>query len=178
MLIMEMWLRGRKNPLRVHGLRHCVERNEKLMIAYEWDQWPGLYPVSFHAVDDNQMMVLENEDYRITAVPVKHFLPTMGVRVVDKATGRVLAYSCDTEPCPAVLDLSANVDLLIHEAAGAGPGHTSAAQAGEIARQAGAKRLALIHYPGEKDTSRLAPDAQAAFGGPVTLTQDFMELDF
>jgi ribonuclease Z len=179
MLIMEMWLRGRTGPLRVHGLRHCVERNEKLMIAYEWDQWPGLYPVSFHAVDDHpEMLVLENEDFRITAMPVKHFVPTAGLRVVDKATGHVLAYSCDTEPCPADLQLAANADLLLHEAAGKGPGHTSAAQAGEIAVEAKAKRLALIHYPGEKDTSHLVPEAEATFGGPVTLAEDFMVLEF
>ena len=179
MLIMEMWLRGRKNPLRIHGLQHCVSRNENLMIAYEWDQWPGLFPVTFHAVDhEPEMLVLENEDYRITAVPVKHFLPTIGLRIVDKATGRVLAYSCDTEPFPGVLQLAAHADLLIHEAAGEGPGHTSASQAGEIAAEAKAKRLVLIHYPGEADTSQLVPEAAATFGGPVTLAEDFMVFEW
>ena len=179
MLIMEMWLRGRKNPLRIHGLQHCVSRNENLMIAYEWDQWPGLFPVTFHAVDhEPEMLVLENEDYRITAVPVKHFLPTIGLRIVDKATGRVLAYSCDTEPFPGVLQLAARADLLIHEAAGKGPGHTSASQAGEIAAEAKAKRLVLIHYPGEEDTSQLVPEAAATFGGPVTLAEDFMVFEW
>ena len=179
MLIMEMWLRGRKNPLRIHGLQHCVSRNENLMIAYEWDQWPGLFPVTFHAVDhEPEMLVLENEDYRITAVPVKHFLPTIGLRIVDKATGRVLAYSCDTEPFPGVLQLAARADLLIHEATGKGPGHTSASQAGEIAAEAKAKRLVLIHYPGEADTSQLVPEAAAAFGGPVTLAEDFMVFEW
>ena len=179
MLIMEMWLRGRKNPLRIHGLQHCVSRNENLMIAYEWDQWPGLFPVTFHAVDhEPEMLVLENEDYRITAVPVKHFLPTIGLRIVDKATGRVLAYSCDTEPFPGVLQLAARADLLIHEATGKGPGHTSASQAGEIAAEAKAKRLVLIHYPGEADTSQLVPEAAATFGGPVTLAEDFMVFEW
>jgi len=179
MLIMEMWLRGRKNPLRIHGLQHCVSRNENLMIAYEWDQWPGLFPVTFHAVDhEPELLVLENEDYRITAVPVKHFIPTIGLRIVDKATGRVLAYSCDTEPFPGVLQLAARADLLIHEATGKGPGHTSASQAGEIAAEAKAKRLVLIHYPGEADTSQLVPEAAAAFGGPVTLAEDFMVFEW
>ena len=65
------------------------------------------------------------------------------------------------------------------EAAGAGPGHTSAAQAGELARSAGAQRLALIHYPvAPAEPARLVAEAQAAFGGPVTLTEDYMRLDW
>jgi len=77
-----------------------------------------------------------------------------------------------------VLQLAARADLLIHEAAGKGPGHTSASQAGEIAAEAKAKRLVLIHYPGEEDTSQLVPEAAAAFGGPVTLAEDFMVFEW
>jgi len=99
--------------------------------------------------------------------------------VEDKETGRVLAYSCDTEPCPEVLKLAAGAELLIHEATGHGPGHTSAAEAGTAARAAGAKRLALIHYLTDgADTSRLVPEAVKTFGGPVTLAEDFMVLEF
>lgn len=180
MLIIEMWLRKRTKPLRIHGLRHCIERTQKLMIAYEWDQWPGLYPVSFHYVEDNAGgLLLDSADFRITAVPVKHFVPTIGLRVEDKAAGTVLGYSCDTEPCPGVRQIAAGVDLLLHEAAGKGFGHTSAAQAGEVAAEAGAKRLVLIHYPtGGADTSHLVPEAAATFGGPVTLAEDFIVLEF
>jgi ribonuclease Z len=180
MLIIEMWLRKRTRPLRIHGPRHCVERIEKLMAAYEWDSWPGLYPVSFHSVEDQTGgLVLDRADLHITAVPVEHFLPTIGLRVEDKEKGTVLGYSCDTEPCPAVRKLAAGADLLIHEAAGKGPGHTSAAQAGEIAREVGAKRLVLIHYPTNgADTSHLVPEATQTFAGPVTLAEDFMVLEF
>jgi len=179
LFIMDMWLRGRRRPLRIHGLRHCVERTEALMNAYEWRQWPDLYPVSFHAVEPvEDTLLLDSEDFRITAWPVVHFLPTVGLRVLDKKTGRVVAYSCDTEPGPHVERLAAGADVLIHEATGAGPGHTSAAQAGQLARAAAAKRLVLIHYPtGGADLSHLAPQAQATFGGPVALAEDFMVVD-
>ena len=52
-----------------------------------------------------------------------------------KKTGTSLAYSCDTEPCTAVVDIARDVDILLHEATGAVTGHSSAAQAGEAARQ-------------------------------------------
>ena len=180
MLIMEMWLRGRGEPLRIYGTTHCLERVEMMMKAYDWDTWPRLFPITFIPVDEREgAPVLENDDFRIFAAPVKHFVPTIGLRVEDKHTRQTLAYSCDTEPCPGDMWLAQRADVLIHEAAGKGFGHTSAGQAGEIAREAGAKKLVLIHYCVDgKDLSTLAPEAEAAFGAPVTLAEDFMELEW
>ncbi|MGH2521389.1 MAG: MBL fold metallo-hydrolase [Anaerolineales bacterium] len=179
MLIMELWLKGRKKPLRFYGLQHCLARIENLMKAYDWDSWPGLFPILFHPVEEQERApVLENADFYIVASPVQHFVPTIGLRVTDKRTGRSLAYSCDTQPCPAAHNLANGVDLLFHEAAGAGFGHSSAMQAGLVAREAWAKRLVLIHYPtGGQDTSRLASEAETAFGGPVLLAEDLMALE-
>jgi ribonuclease Z len=179
-LILEMWLTGRKRPLRVHGLAHCVERMEQLMAAYGMSDWPTLYPVTFQTVEARAGgRVVETADFLVTASPVQHMVPTLGVRIEDKETGRVMAYSSDTHPCAAVADLAQGADLLIHEATGEHPGHSSAAQAGETARQAGAKRLALIHYVvGQADPARLVPQAAATFGGPVTLAEDFGKLEF
>jgi ribonuclease Z len=75
--------------------------------------------------------------------------------------------------------LARDADILIHEAAKNTPGHSSASQAGEIARQAGAKRLVLIHYrPAPHKFDRWVQEASATFGGPVELAQDFGEYDF
>lgn len=180
MLIMEMWLRGRQTPLRLHGLRHCMERMENLMLAYDQATWPNMFPVTYHVIaEHDHAPVLDNADFIIRATPVKHFIPTMGLRLTDKATGRVLAYSCDTEPCPGALTVAADVDMLIHEAAGAGWGHSSAAQAGKVAQTARAKQLVLIHYrTGGADTSQLVSEAQTAFSGPVMLAEDLMTLEW
>lgn len=180
MLIMEMWLRGRKTPLHLHGLPHCMERMEKLMQAYDQATWPNLFPITYHVVaEHDHAPVLDNSDFTITATPVKHFIPTLGLRVTDKATGRVLSYSCDTEPCPGDMTLATGADMLIHEAAGAGWGHSSAAQAGEVAQEAGAKQLVLIHYrTGGADTSQLVSEAQSTYTGPVTLAEDLMTLEW
>ena len=74
-------------------------------------------------------------------------IPTIGIRVECKKPGRVLAYSCDTEPCEQTVRLSEGADILIHEAGGASFGHSSAEQAGEIAAKAEVGKLYLIHYP-------------------------------
>lgn len=68
--------------------------------------------------------------------------------------GRVLVYSGDTEPSEDTARAAAGCDLLIHEATfaeedaerAARTGHSTARQAGEIARRAGVARLVLTHF--------------------------------
>lgn len=179
-LLNNMWMLGRQRPLRVYGLHHCLNRVEDVMLMFTWDEWPDFFPVAFHKIleRDNQLL-LENADFRLTSWPVKHYVPTIGVRIENKRTGFITAYSCDTAPTPAVIDLAMDADLLIHEAAGAEPmGHSSARQAGEMATAAGVKRLVLIHYPvfgrdGALDTSGLVAEAARTYQGPIELAQDF-----
>lgn len=179
-MLMHMWLLGRQEPLRFYGLHHCVNRVEDMMMSFAWDTWPNFFPVGFHRVmERNCAPVMENDDFRIIAWPTKHFIPTIGLRIENKVTGKVLAYSCDTEPIPALLELARDADLLIHEAAGKGFGHSSAAQAGQIATRAGAKSLYLIHYQvWNVDPRPLEDEARTTYSGPVHLCEDYDEYDF
>lgn len=180
LLMMDMWLMGFRKNLSIYGLHHTLDRVEGVMGYYDWAHWPDFFPVAFHRLPHREMTpVLETEEFRIIASPVRHLIPTIGLRVEFLKTGKVLAYSCDTEPCPSVIDLAAGADVLIHEAAGAGPGHTSPAQAGGIARDAEVGALYLIHYPAKgHNTSVMVEQARQIFDGPVALAQDFMELEF
>jgi ribonuclease Z len=173
-MLMQLWLLGRHRPLRVYGLDHCIDRTEDMMSAFLWDTWPNFFPVTFARVaehDDAPLLV--NDDFIITACPVRHFVPTIGLRVRNRRSGRVLAYSCDTEPVPSVLRLAHDADLLLHEAAGEGFGHSSARQAGEAAAQAGVRSLYLVHYQvWNVDPSPLADEARSTFAGPVFRLED------
>jgi ribonuclease Z len=70
--------------------------------------------------------------------------------------GRVIAICSDTVPCAAAVELARGSDLLVHEATFGDAhrdlaprrGHSTAAQAAEIARQAGTRRLVLTHFSG------------------------------
>lgn len=180
-LLNNMWLLGRQRAMRVYGLHHCLNRVEDMMLMFTWDEWPDFFPVAFHKILERpNQFLLENNDFRITSWLVRHYVPTIGVRIENKRNGFVTAYSCDTAPTPSLVDLGRNADLFIHEAAGAdGMGHSSARQAGEIAAAAGAKRLMLIHYEvfdrnGQVDYGYLVDEARKVFDGPVELAQDFM----
>ncbi len=179
-LLMDMWLMGRKNALNIYGLHHTVDRMEDLMGFYSWAEWPNFFPVAFYRLPAQEMtVVLENEEMKIFASPVKHMIPTIGLRFEFKKTQKSLAYSCDTEPCAEVVRLAQGADVLIHESSGAFRGHSSAAQAGDVARQAEVGALYLIHYPtGSYASGDLVAEAKTRFPGPVRLAEDFMTLSF
>ncbi len=84
--------------------------------------------------------------------------------------GLRLAFCLDTSPCEAAVELGRNADLLIHDATFAHgdeelarvSGHSTATQAAEIARRAGARSLALTHL-----SSRITPQDEQAFLRPA-----------
>lgn len=86
--------------------------------------------------------------------------------------GASFAYVLDTAPCAGGRALAHRADLVLHEATfteahaerAAATGHSTARQAAEVARDAGARRLLLTHVSARyRDTSALAAEAQAVF---------------
>lgn len=179
LLLMDMWLMGRHNPLNIYGLHYTLDRVETMMNLYGWAEWPNFFTVNFCRIPaDDMALVMNDKHMRIYSSPVKHFLPNICLRIELKTEAKSVAYSCDTEPCQAILDISRGVDILLHEASGPFKGHSSAAQAADVARQANAGALYLIHYPtGRYASGDLIAEAQERFSGAVVLAQDFMKVD-
>jgi len=180
LLLMDTWLMGRRQPLNVYGLDHTIDRTQRVMAAYAWEKWPNFFPVLFERLPEEERTILSDcEEWRVLSSPVCHLIPTIGLRIEFPHSGKILAYSSDTEPCQQVVRLAENADMLIHECTSASPGHSSASQAGEVAAQAGAKSLLLIHYNARSiDPEYLTLEARKTFGGEVKLAQDFMEIQF
>ncbi|RMG79365.1 MAG: MBL fold metallo-hydrolase [Chloroflexi bacterium] len=179
-MMMHMWLQGRTAPMRIYGLHHCINRIEDMMAAFDWATWPNFFPVTFHRVTErDNTFLMENKDFIIHSWPVKHFVPTIGLRIYNKNNGKIFAYSCDTMPIPTLPDLAYQADILLHEAAGEGFGHSSAKQAGEIASEAGAKSLYLIHYHvWNQDPTPLPEEAAETYEGPIHLCKDGDIIEF
>jgi ribonuclease Z len=178
LLLLDLWLMGRKRLLCISGLDETLSKFEKLMEMHGWDDWPGFFPVQFNRLPKEEMVaVLDDPEWRIFASPVVHLIPNIGLRIESIQSGKVLAYSCDTEPCAQVVRLANKADVLIHESAGAAHGHSDSSQAAEIAREAGTSHLVLIHYPtGKFWDENMLTRATEHFGGPVDLAEDFMEI--
>ncbi|NNF58955.1 MAG: MBL fold metallo-hydrolase, partial [Rhodothermaceae bacterium] len=128
---------------------------------FNTDRWEGLPDRTWHEVAlEVDAPVLKNDAMQITAAPVIHPVPTIGLRI-EGASGTVLAYSCDTAKSANVVQLARGADLLVHEATGTVPGvHASAEEAAETAAQAGVYRLVLVHLPSGQTDDDLADARQ------------------
>jgi ribonuclease Z len=94
--------------------------------------------------------------------------------------GRKLVISGDTMPCEGLRIAAHDADVLIHEATfaederdrAAETGHSTAAQAAELARDANVRLLALNHFSSRYPPSVLRDEARAIFARTV-LPRDF-----
>jgi ribonuclease Z len=96
--------------------------------------------------------------------------------------GRRVAVSGDTRPCQATVEAVRGVDLLIHEATfgdaeearAVETTHSTAREAGRMAREAGIRRLVLTHLSSRYDTdpATLRDQAAAEFPGEVVVAHD------
>lgn len=180
-LLMDMWILGRKKEFRIYGSQHTISRAEKMMALFDWDEWQNIYPISFHTLPAEELtLVLENQEFRIHSSPGDHLIPTLGLRIESIKNKFATAYSCDTNPHPNIVRLAAGADVLIHEAAGPYEGHSTPAQAGEIATQAKVGKLYLIHYSiyGDKTAESITAEAKKTFSNEAILAEDFMEIVF
>ena len=177
LLLMNMWLMGRQQALRIYGLHHCLKRVEDVMGFYKWEDWPQFFPVAFHRLPEREhVLVLEQEGLKVFASPVRHVIPTIGLRLEIEAS-KTVAYSCDTAPCPEVVRLAEGAQILIHEATGEEVGHSSPRQAGEIAAEAGVEVAYLVHYPViGVNKKQLLTEAGETFTGNVLVAEDLDRL--
>lgn len=112
--------------------------------------------------------------FEVSAFPMAHVCPSWGFRV--EAEGRVLAYTGDTGPCGETTELARDADVLLSEASWADfpeapPGlHLSGRQAGEVAAEAGARRLLLTHLQPWTDGRAVLDEARSRFA-PAELVE-------
>lgn len=176
LLLMDLWLLGRKDVLNVFGLHDVIDRMVKMLDLYDWQTWEGFYPVKIIRIQDRAQILIDEGDLVVMSFPVCHMIPGIGIKM-DLPDGR-FCYSCDTAPCEAVVKLAHGMDILIHEATGKGSGHSSPEEAGRIAQLAGVKQLYLIHYPPDADEEDWLNQAKSAFSGEVILAKDLMVVEF
>jgi ribonuclease BN (tRNA processing enzyme) len=134
----------RLEPLIIYG-PHSVKEYLQINLGYAPALRPR-FPFRFVVLEDGSH--IKEKEWQLTAKKMSHSTFTIGFRfIIGEAC---LVYSADTEPCPEVIELAQDSDLLILESSFTKqqpcPGHLTTKQAGEIAKIAGAKRLLLTHF--------------------------------
>lgn len=149
LFIERLWLHGHHDAIPVLGIAPALRQVERLWeafmpVAEDWDI-PDIDTREIPYAPDS--LVWDHAPWRVTASPVEHGIDNVGLRIEHVPTGGVAAYSCDTEPCDAVVELGRDADLLVHEATGSGDGHSMMEEAAETAQAAMTRRLVLVHLP-------------------------------
>lgn len=158
---------GQQPPIPVWGPKGTARR---LARAYDLPRKPGMQEeFEFHRLRGR----FEVGPFQITPVAVDHPVPAYGFRI--EVAGSVLAYTGDTGPTDALLELAGGADLLLAEASfrhgedNPEGLHLTGTQAGEAAARAAAKRLVLTHIPPWYDSARMLAEAAEEYDGPAEL---------
>jgi ribonuclease Z len=178
-LLTQLWLAGRRTPISVYGQQPTLDCARALIDAAEIADY--MLAVEWIEINAGQDVSL-SATYRLRTALTDHSRPCLALRFEDPATGRVLVYSADTQPCQAVDQLARDADILIHEATSREPfpGHTIPRQAGEVAARAGAGRLVLVHYSPRwtmPEEEALAEVRAGGFEGPAEIGQEQQVLE-
>jgi ribonuclease BN (tRNA processing enzyme) len=149
----------------VGNLRHFED-------AFRLREYDGSSPMAFDGMT-------------LTPIETQHYIPCWGFRA--EADGRRFAYSGDSAPCAGLLDLADDADLFLCEATlrsldeDALPpeprGHVLPAEAGEVAREGGSRRLVLTHLPLEDGGAAARRDAAGAFGAEVEIAEEMRDYE-
>jgi ribonuclease Z len=115
----------------------------------------------------------------LTAAPSDHGRMACAAVRLDGSRGAVV-YSSDTRPAESVVELARGAHTLVHEATfphtdrGRWGVHSTAREAGEVAAQAGVRRLLLTHvgHPYHDDVAMLEKEARKTFGRRVEVARE------
>jgi len=142
------------------------EEGGKLAEMYDFREWTDGEPVAVGP---------------LAVVPflVDHPVEAYGLRVEERVEGRtaVLAYSGDTDACPALVRLAKGADILLSEAAFADSRdlarhiHLTGVRAGRAAADAGVRRLLITHLPVWTDPAIALAEARSTFEGDAEVVR-------
>lgn len=159
LLMQKLWLTDRSRPLDVLGPPDALDTARRLFDVFDTSGWQGMPEVRWRPVEaDADGPAWVGEHWQVTTAPAQHGRrPTVAVRLQPTGEGGdgAVAYSADTEYCEAVVKLARQATILVHEATGDFPGHSTATDAARAAAAAEVERLILVHLPPDPNASDL-----------------------
>ncbi len=161
LLMEKLWVHGLRGDFHVHGIPSALSQARRVHDAFDTSDWPGYPTVIYHEVPYRAgSIALDDGEWLVRTAPGVHPVPCVGLHFTDLRSGATAFYSADTEPAEEIARWASGVPLLVHEATGEGPGHSSALQAARVASRSGSRRLVLVHLPPEGEAR--AADLAAA----------------
>jgi ribonuclease BN (tRNA processing enzyme) len=114
----------------------------------------------------------------VTFQQVPHYTETYAMCLSSTRGEGVLVYGADCRPTSNLAEFARDAALILMEATLPRPerqgerGHLTPAEAGQHARDAGARRLVLVHISDELDPEWARSEAEGTFGGLVEVAEE------
>jgi ribonuclease BN (tRNA processing enzyme) len=169
----------RRKPFTIVAAKGFADFYEKLKLAYgEWIELsPGLMNIS--ELDNEARDHLDCGFFDVDSLPIKHTDKSLAYRITTP-NGRSVVYSGDTDVCENLVTLAKDADVLICESALPDgmkvSGHLTPSLAGQMATQAGVRKLVLTHFYPECDAVDVYAQCRKTYQGPLVLAEDLLEI--
>ena len=179
-------------PLQIYASAESLKKVERLFqatsITHAVDQdgvttSEGRKVTAWYPVEESELVVL-SDGVKASAFPVDHISGSVGWRI--NADGVSVVFSGDTRFCTRVAEASQGATVLIHEVLSTEAnkegtnrrGHTTAAEAAQIADQAGVSQLIMTHLdsPFHFDQQPLLDEARRYFDGHISVASDLFQV--
>jgi ribonuclease BN (tRNA processing enzyme) len=180
-----MWGGEKNEEIHLYAPEFIIDNLPKLWDLY----WQATDKPKFHQFSHLQFHVVPRTeaiavgDGKLFAEKVYHELGQSDAVAFRLETPEgIFAYSGDTGDCAGIRTISKNAAVLVCEAtatigdetSSANWGHLNPRQAGEIAKEAGAKKLILFHYTGkDSEEAMIANCKLSEYEGEIIIGKDF-----
>jgi ribonuclease BN (tRNA processing enzyme) len=147
--------------------------------------YANFFDKSFIFVEHDGKRPIEVGNLRLEPDETQHYVRTWGFRISARGTGedpdRILAYSADAGPCPALPRIADEANLVLCEAGlrslneddpePQSRGHLLPSEAARLAREAKAQRLLLTHVPLPDGGKWAMEQAASEYEGPMEIAE-------
>ncbi|GAK47166.1 beta-lactamase family protein [Secundilactobacillus oryzae JCM 18671] len=132
--------------------------------------WAGATEAHAYSVNE----VLNLGPFKIKLMRTQHPVPAFAMRIEEIQTGKVLAFTADTNYFDNLVEFSKNAELLLtdtnffNDKTGQ-RWHLTAGESGYLAHQANVKQLLLTHLPQVGDLDTLVAQAKETAGSEINV---------
>ena len=152
----------------IPSVAYCLEEKDNININEEKAEKYDLYPgPKMGKLKERGKITHKGQEIKLEDVS-------------DVTEGRKVVYSGDTKPSDKIKELSEGADLLIHDATfteETSHKHSSAKDAGKLAKEANVKKLLLTHYSRRYNDLKPLREAAEENHQNVEVAEDLMRLE-
>lgn len=168
---------GRTKTLTLLGAPGLRDFYERLRRTYgSWVE-AGSYPLEIEEISGRPVSL---GALVLSAFPVSHTPQSVAFRVEEPESGKVAAFSGDTDLCDGLVTAARNADVAVFECSFPDElkveGHLTPGEAGKAASAAGVRKLVLTHFYPECEGADILGQCRKTFSGPIILAEDLLRV--